>query len=270
MILNPEKSRVDSIIKTEELSLEMISIIVAFMLRSQWSLELVVPITEVNYPFTYCSQLECALASPVAHRCLLPMVSAASGYNCSIPKRWLLGTQPAVGSLPAGWNSRKTLKNCAFAYIRVARLYQYQLARRVCPVGLRDLHETASPTIATMSSREPRGYPPKEPPASRSRRPPDDARNDAGAGTRDGTTPRAQLFLDEKRRIISSCFSKLDSDGACTFYLSLYCRWIPLIAAFVREFWVQGYSLAQVADCARNVPLLHNQQVLSSNISPLY
>ncbi|KAL1970644.1 hypothetical protein VTN77DRAFT_4288 [Rasamsonia byssochlamydoides] len=66
-----------------------------------------------------------------------------------------------------------------------------------------------------MSSREPpRGFPSKEPPPSRGRRPGEETRNDAGVGPGDGTMSRAQIFQDEKRRIIQSCFSKKDSDGA--------------------------------------------------------
>ncbi|EED16760.1 Exocyst complex component Sec3, putative [Talaromyces stipitatus ATCC 10500] len=63
--------------------------------------------------------------------------------------------------------------------------------------------------MATIGGPPPRGY-------ERPRRPEADARNENKGATGDGSTSRAQLFQDEKRRIISSCFSKQDSDGALT------------------------------------------------------
>ncbi|PCG89987.1 Exocyst complex, component Exoc1 [Penicillium occitanis (nom. inval.)] len=60
--------------------------------------------------------------------------------------------------------------------------------------------------MTTLGGPAPRGY-------DRPRRP--DADTNKGAAG-DGPSSRAQLFQDEKRRIISSCFSKQDSDGAVT------------------------------------------------------
>lgn len=59
--------------------------------------------------------------------------------------------------------------------------------------------------MTTLGGPAPRGY-------DRPRR--SDADTNRGAAG-DGSTSRAHLFQDEKRRIISSCFSKQDSDGAC-------------------------------------------------------
>ncbi|QGA20521.1 hypothetical protein EYB26_008226 [Talaromyces marneffei] len=60
--------------------------------------------------------------------------------------------------------------------------------------------------MTTLGGPAPRGY-------DRPRR--SDADTNRGAAG-DGSTSRAHLFQDEKRRIISSCFSKQDSDGALT------------------------------------------------------
>lgn len=66
--------------------------------------------------------------------------------------------------------------------------------------------------LTTMSGREqPQGYPPSD---SRTRRPGGDNRNGARIGPGENGMSRAQAFEDEKRRIMSSCFSKLDTDGA--------------------------------------------------------
>ncbi|KAL1854625.1 hypothetical protein Plec18170_004716 [Paecilomyces lecythidis] len=65
-----------------------------------------------------------------------------------------------------------------------------------------------------MNGREPlRGYPPSNVSPPKERRPMGDARNGSGPRS-DGSMSRAEKFEDEKRRIIQSCFSKQDSDGA--------------------------------------------------------
>jgi hypothetical protein len=57
-----------------------------------------------------------------------------------------------------------------------------------------------------------------------------EVRNDGGPGAGEGQMSRAQMFQDEKRRIMSSCFSKEDSDGACTLAPNL-----PIFS-FVAEY----------------------------------
>ncbi|KAH8700504.1 putative exocyst complex component Sec3 [Talaromyces proteolyticus] len=64
-----------------------------------------------------------------------------------------------------------------------------------------------------MSGPPPRGYDAAGP---RARRPAGEDRDDGKLGAGEGSMSRAQMFQDEKRRIVSSCFSKQDSDGALT------------------------------------------------------
>jgi hypothetical protein len=73
-----------------------------------------------------------------------------------------------------------------------------------------------SPASAIMNGREnTRGLASIDPSASKQRHPTGEVRNGGGTGAADGAMSRAQKFEDEKRRIIQSCFSKRDADGAC-------------------------------------------------------